>query len=525
MVGCSHSAPAPKREPVRLQLLGINDFHGNLEPPPGGWKTEAGRVPAGGAAYLAAHLLARKSEQPHTMIVSAGDLIGASPLLSGLFHDEPTIEAMNEIGLDLNAVGNHEFDEGPEELLRMQRGGCHPQDGCQSGHDFEGAKFRFLAANVRHRGQEETIFPAYVLKEFEGVKVAFIGLTLKGTPEITPPGVGGSLTFGDEIQTVNALVDKLKGEGVRAIVVLIHEGGFPSAGYDGCGEISGPIVDIVKGFDPEIDLVMTGHTHKAYNCKIAGRPVTSAGSYGRLYTRALLDLDRGSGEVIAVDTHNYIVAPDRPQTDKIEALVSAYRSRAAPKMKRVVGQLSQAASSQPNAAGESPLGDLICDAQLAAMRSAKPEISFMNPGGIRSDLDSVPEVTYDALYRVHPFGNILLAMTLSGAQIKVALEDQFRGDEPRIMQVSEGFSYRWDPAQPEGEKVWDVRVNGAPLQLDRDYRVVLNNFMAKKGVFSQGRDVENGPIDLDALEAYFKDNSPVTPPTPGRIFQAEKPSR
>lgn len=526
LTACAHPPRAQGGDPVRVQLLGINDFHGNLEPPPDGWKTAEGRVPAGGAAYLGAHLAARRAEVPHTLIVSAGDLIGASPLISGLFHDEPTIEVMNKIGLDINAVGNHEFDEGLSELLRMQRGGCHPSDGCQTGHDFKGADFPFLAANVRRKGQEETIFPPYVIKTFDGVKVGFIGMTLEGTPDITPPGVGGELTFSDEAETTNAVVKQLKAQGVRAIVVLIHEGGFPTGGYDGCGEISGPIVDIVQRMDPEVDLVISGHTHRAYSCVIGGRPVTSAGSYGRLYTRLLLDLDRATGDVLKVDAKNVIVDQGRPEQAEVAALVADYRQRAEPKMKRVVGQVTGPLSSQPNEHGESELGDLIGDAQLLVMKAPDmggAEISFMNPGGIRADLNSVPDVTYDALYRVHPFGNILVTMTVTGQQLLDRLEAQFVGPEPRIMQVSANFSYRWDPKQPEGQKVWDVRVNGVPLDPKRDYRVALNNFMAKKGIFAQGRDVVTGPIDLDALEAFFKQRSPVQPSKLGRILRQAKP--
>jgi 5'-nucleotidase len=296
---------APGRE-VEVQLLGLNDFHGHLEPTtPGTIEPDPSspRVPAGGAEYLATHIRTKAAENRNTLVVSAGDLIGASPLLSALFHDEPTIEAMNRIGLDLNAVGNHEFDEGATELARMQRGGCHPVDGCLDGDGFGGARFRFLAANVVREGSGSTLFRPYAIRSFRGVRVGFIGMTLEGTPDIVSPSGVAGLDFLDEAETANRYADELRRRhGVRAVVVLLHEGGVQSqpGGINDCQGISGPVVDIVERTTKQVDLFVTGHTHSAYNCVIDGRPVTSASSFGRLLTDIDLTLDRRSRDVVGV---------------------------------------------------------------------------------------------------------------------------------------------------------------------------------------------------------------------------------
>ena len=261
----------------------------------------------------------------NTIFVAAGDLIGASPFLSAMFHDEPTIEALSMMGLNISSVGNHEFDEGKDELLRMQNGGCHPVDQCQGPHPFAGAKFRYLAASTFEKSSGKTVFPAYEIREFDGIPVAFIGLTLKGTPGLVSPVGVADLEFRDEASTVNALIPELKARGVEAIVVLIHEGGLPTGDYNECPGVSGPIVDIVKKFDHAVDVVVTGHTHRAYVCEIDGRLVTSGDKYGTLVTAIDLKLDPVTRDVVSAKANNSIVrsatlAKDAEQTALIEVL-------------------------------------------------------------------------------------------------------------------------------------------------------------------------------------------------------------
>jgi 5'-nucleotidase len=374
---------------VRVQILAVNDFHGNLQPPSG----SSGRIEgidAGGAEYLATHISNLRAANPNTVVVSAGDMIGASPLLSALFHDEPSIEAFNHIGLDFNAVGNHEFDEGAAELVRMSEGGCHPVDGCLDGDGFAGADFQYLAANVVREDNGKTLFPAYKTRSFAGAKIAFIGMTLEGTPNIvTPSGVAG-LDFLDEADTVNALVPIIKGKGIQTIVVLIHEGGaqVAPAPYNGCVGISGAIVDIVNRFDPEVDVVISGHTHNAYNCVINNMLVTSASSFGRVVTDVDLTINRKSGEVVAMAANNNIVTRTVPKDGFITALIDRYNAIAAPLANRVIGSITANITRTNNAAGESALGDVIADAQLDATNDpgfGDAVVAFMNPGGIRAD--------------------------------------------------------------------------------------------------------------------------------------------
>jgi 5'-nucleotidase len=523
---------------VDVQILAVNDFHGNLVPPSGS-SGRVGSIEAGGVEYLATHIAGLRVQNPNTAVVSAGDMIGASPLLSALFHDEPTIEAFNLIGLDYNAVGNHEFDEGIEELIRMQEGGCHPVDGCLDNDDFTGAEFRFLAANVKWKKNGKPVFPAYKTKAFNGVQVAFIGMTLEGTPSIVSPSGIAQLKFEDEADTVNALIPELRQRGVEAIVVVVHEGGtqVSPAPYNGCTGISGPIVDIVNRMDDAVDVVITGHTHQPYNCTIDGKLVTSAFSFGRLVTRIDLSIDRATRDVVAKVADNRIVTRDVPKDLRLTSLIGKYDAIAAPLTNRVIGSITADISRTSTAAGESALGDVIADAQLNATAPAgfgEAVVAFMNPGGIRADLtfagsaagEGDGNVTYGEAFTVQPFGNSLVTLTLTGAQIDTLLEQQFVGCGQtfnRILQVSAGFEYAWSAAGPACGKVdpQSIRVNGLAIDLAASYRVTVNSFLADGGdnfsVLVQGTNRLGGAVDTDALEDYFAAFSPVAPGPQNRI--------
>lgn len=513
--------PSDGRSPgstVEVQILAFNDFHGNLEPPVGGLKRGIRRIDAGGASYFAAHLAARRAENPHTVVVSAGDLIGASPLVSALFHDEPTIEVMDAMGLDINGVGNHEFDEGLVELLRMKNGGCHAEDGCRGGHRFDGARFTMLAANAVHLQTGRPIFPSYEVRELGGVSVGFIGLTLEGTTQVVPPVIP-ELRFRDEAETVNVLAQKLKEDGVHALVVLVHEGGFSAGGYNDCDGISGPIVDIVRRFDPAVDIVISGHTHRAYNCRINGMTVTSAGAFGRILTDLDVTLSTETRDVLSVRAQNFVVTHDIAEVSSIAAIVARYVGLAAPQAKRVVGELSDPLPRDVDESGQAPLGHVIADAQLEATRAVGAEIAFMNHGGIRVGLERRGPVTYEDIFRAQPFGNRLVTLSLTGKEIIEALEAQWGEGGPRFLQVSSTFRYAWDAGASNGARVraeW-VYVDGAPLEVAREYRVTVNSYMAELGVFKKGRQRYVGVADLDALEAFLAHHRPLSRPRLDRI--------
>ena len=522
---------------VDLRILAINDFHGNLRPPAGGIsiadpgdKTRKINVAAGGAEHMATLVKQLRQGAKNTIFVAAGDLIGASPFLSAMFHDEPTIESLSMMGLEVASVGNHEFDEGMDELLRMQNGGCHPVDKCQGPHPFPGAKFHYLAASTIEKKTGKTVFPPYEIREFEGIPVAFIGLTLKGTPDIVSPVSVAGLEFRDEADTVNALVPALKARGVEAIVVLIHEGGFPTGDYNECPGISGPIVDIVKKFDKAVDVVISGHTHRAYVCKIDGRLVTSGDKYGTIVTTIDLKLDSITRDVISARADNVIVrtgadAGDAEQT----ALLASYDKFAAPIANRRAGSIMGTLSRVPNDAGESVLGDVIADAQLAATRTdtkGAAVIAFTNPGGVRTDIAKKEDgaVTYADVFASQPFRNQLVTLTLTGAQIKNMLEQQWLDpNRPRILQVSKGFNYTWDNAKPYGDHVVADRMslNGQRVDSATRYRVTVNNYLAVGGdgftVLKQGTAPQFGIYDVDALYGYFQANSPIAPASADRI--------
>lgn len=527
---------------VEVQLLAINDFHGNLEaadglrlnPATGGGSSrDPQALAAGGAEYLASHVRQLEATNPNTAVVSAGDLIGASPLLSALFHDEPTIEAMNLIGLDAAGVGNHEFDDGAAELRRMQEGGCHPADGCADGDGFGGAEFPFLAANVVDAATGEPFFAPYVIRNYQGAKVAFVGMTLEGTPSIvTPSGIEG-LEFRDEADTVNALIPELEKK-ADAVVVLLHEGGAQAGGgIDECNGISGPVVDIVERMSDEVDVVVSGHTHQAYTCDIGGTLVTSAASFGRAVTDIDLVISKSAHEVVSAAADNVVVTRDVEAAGDLTGLVDRYGALAAPLADRVIGVAPAAITREPNAAGESALGDLIADAQLAATDDPAlggAQVAFMNPGGIRADLDA-GDITYGEAFTVQPFGNNLVTLTLTGAQIDELLEQQFCNpsagdpDSRRVLQVSDGLAYTWSASAPCGDKVdaGGITLDDAVLDPSASYRVTVNSFLADGGdnfrVLVAGTDRLGGVVDLDALEAYLAEVEPTALPTEpqGRI--------
>jgi 5'-nucleotidase len=539
---------------VDVQLLAFNDFHGNLEPPSGS-NGRIGSIDAGGVEYFATHLARLKAANPNTLIVSAGDLIGASPLLSGLFHDEPTIEALNAVGLDVTSVGNHEFDEGWAELYRMQHGGCHPVDGCQDDTPFSGAAFQYLSANVfvdPRRADKtlleksvvnagsgaRTLLPAYAVKEIGGVKIGFIGMTLKGTPQLVQPtGVVG-LTFKSEADTANKLVSVLKKQQVRAIVVLIHEGGFPAGtDFNGCPGVSGAIVEIANRMKDDIDVIVSGHTHQAYNCTFDKKLVTSAASFGRLITSIDLTIDRATDEVVSKTARNVIVTRDVPKSAEQTAILDRYRPLYEPLANRTVGTIARDITRALNAAGESGLGDVAADAILEATRDAASGgavLAFMNPGGIRADLShrsaASPEapapVSYSDVFNVHPFQNKLVVKTFTGDMIRKVIEQQFDNrapDNDMILQVSDGFTYSYDRSKPRGSRVdpASMTLGGRRLDPKQKYRVAISDFLSDGGdnftVFAQGTDTFVAGADVNALAAYIGRHSPAVPGPMNRI--------
>ena len=539
----AHVAPPARvgQAPIEVQILGINDLHGNIETPPEPQAiTQADgtvlKARVGGAAHLASALEKARRGRPNSITVAAGDLIGASPLASAYFLDEPTIDAMNLLGLSLASVGNHEFDKGSAELLRMQNGGCGKNTTrmpCRL-ERFGGARFEYLAANVL-RGDGTSLFPSSAIRQVGPIRIGFIGETLRETGTlVSPAGVAG-LHFTDEAATANALVPKLKVAGADAIVLLIHQGGKVPDTFEeqGCNGFTGDILPILDKLDPAITTVISGHTHNAYVCTLrrggATRLLTSAGKYGYLYTDVRLSFDAATHRLLGARAVNAPVTGAAGADPKVAALVDRYASAARPAAERVVGHLAGPANKTLEN-GESPVADLIADAQLAATKTparGAADLSFINTGGARTDL--VPRadgsVTYGQIFALEPFGNTLVVRTLTGRQLKALLEQQFDEANGRgalrasTLVPSAGFHFAFDLSRGKGDRITAMTLNGKPIDPDGHYRVTVNNFLASGGdgysVLTEGTDTFDAGLDLDALETWLATNPPM--PTVGRI--------
>jgi len=564
--GCGGVRPAASLVPIKL--IAINDFHGHLAAPDGvvvltDERGKPASVPLGGAAYLATLSSRLAAENPRHVIVGAGDLISASPLESALFHDETTVRALDAIGLEWTSVGNHEFDRGAENLLRIQNGGC-AKDGvpgettCLDG-GYGGAHYRYLAANVLDSRTGKPLFPAYGIKQFQTpagqISIAFIGLVLKSTPDLViRKGITG-LTFADEADTVNSLLPELHAKGINAVIVLIHQGGESSGGYNDhrCPDFRGDIVDVVNRLDPAVSAIISAHTHNAYICqlesRVAGRSilVTSAGKYGQFVTDLDLQIDPATDHIVSMNANNLPVVNDRsgntaPErypalaaNPAVAAIVDAASARVGPLADAVAGWLQADLYAQTDLAGESSLGEVIADAQLEATLasdSGGAQIAFVNETGVRADLRrKVPgyTVNYGQLYTAQPFKNYLVTMTLTGAQLRSLLEAQWQSNQRRnMLQPSRSFSYAWRASAPQGQRIdpASMRLRGEPIQADGHYRVTVNNFLANGGdgftTFRDGVEVHELELtDLEALQRYLKHWSPVPAPEPGRIVRRD----
>jgi 5'-nucleotidase len=532
-------APASGRT-TNIHLLAYNDFHGTLDP---GSQTLYGQF-AGGAAYLAKAIKDRQAQYgADQATVFAGDEIGASQLANGLFHEEPAIIFANLVHTDFASVGNHEFDKGKDELLRIQNGGCHP-DGCTGApymladggttNVYPGADFQYLSANVTVNATGQTLFPAYGVKQFptslgkHRVSVGFIGEVLKDTPTIvTPTGVAG-LTFEDEADAANRAVAELRDQGVKTNVLVIHQGGGQTSGaaLNGCaGNLAGsPIVDIAQRLDPSVKVIISAHTHAEYRCTLSingvTRLITSASSFGRALSDITLKVADTNGALVSAAATNVLIknatnipgpgvtrVPDPTLADPtVQTLVNQYLTASAPLANQVIGKIqgdltrSQSTAGDGSLLGEETLGDVIADAQYEATKPANlggAQLAFMNPGGIRADLlynaispggEAPGEVTYGEAFTVQPFGNSLVTKTMTGDQIRRLLQQQFAPCSPnpsagnRILQISSTFKYESNiNGATCADKIGRMWVSGVEVQPTDTFRVTMNNFLATGG--------------------------------------------
>jgi 5'-nucleotidase len=532
---------------VSVRVISFNDLHGNLQPPAGssGRVTLADRstVDAGGAAYLATHVRRLRAAADHALVLSTGDNIGASPLASALFHDEPTVDVLNAIGVRASVVGNHEFDEGYAELRRIQRGGCHPTDGCQFDDTFAGARFPYLGANVTKENGRPALLP-FTVQVRGGVPIGVIGVTLKGLPDVVLPSAVAGLRFGDEVQAINRTSGLLQRFGVKAQVVLLHQGDETSAAAVGPNSCSladtTPARVIATRATARVDAVFAGHTHQAENCVVrdpAGhdRPLIQGLSFGRLLSVVDLQISTRSRDVLRRRTvaHNEIVTRSVTPDPTVAAIVDRAVAKSGPIANRPVGSITEDLVKGPDQLPEKPLGDVIADAQLAATTGNRAQVAITNPGGIRTDLTFASSkagegdgvVTYGEAFAVQPFANIMQTITLTGAQLRQVLEEQRKAGVPDAattwLQVSSTLHYTWTRSAASGSRVSNLTVAGQPVRPTAGYRVSVNNFLAAGGdgfaTFTQGTDLTGGPIDLDAFTAYLTAHPRLSAPPPDRI--------
>ncbi len=515
LTGC---ATRPAHDQIEIKLATLNDLHGYLE------ASTFEERKAGGIDALAATLQAWRKDDPDLLLVGAGDMIGASPALSAMFADEPTIQALNLLGMRATSVGNHEFDGGRVELLRQVKGGCanspRPEKACRLNPSWEGATFSYLAANVIDTRTGQPLLPAYRIDEVKGVKVAFIGTVLKDAPELVAAAGITGLQFIDEAQAVNRLLPELRAQGATVFVVLIHQGGNSKARYDQqyCDDLGGDIADVVKRLDPAVRVVVSGHSHNGYLCRVDGRLVTQAEKFGHMLTRISLVVDRQSGQVVDASARNVVVERGKyPAVAEVDALVASVRARGNAELNKPVAKLDVPSVSRtllPDS-DESPLGQLVADAVLSTSRNWGAQIAFTNAGGIRTSLEAGEGNVVSAAQTqaVLPFGNEIIVMDMTGAQIATLLEQQWDGNEPEkrgLLQVSEGFAYSWDTRKPKGERIvrGSIRLNGVPVENGTSYRVAVFNFLAEGNdgfvTFRQGSKREaTGVRDVDALRRYL----------------------
>jgi 5'-nucleotidase len=539
------ATPGKPATTTDVRLIAFNDFHGNLQPPAG----SSGRVTlpngttvdAGGAAFLATHVKQLRAQVRNSVVLSAGDNVGASPLDSALFHDEPTMDLLNELGVSASVIGNHELDEGYRELQRMQFGGCHPTDGCVFRDSYRGARFPLLGANITFDNGLPAALP-FTVTLSGGVPVGVIGVTLEDLPLVVTPEAIKGLKFGDEVKAINQTSRLLDLLGIKTQVVLLHQGdNTEGGGPDDCRTVPGPATAIAKAASPSVDVIFTGHSHQQYNCVIndpAGkpRPVIQGASFGRLLSVVDLKVDKRTRDVVrsATVAHNEVVTRDVTPDPTALALADEAKAKAAPIANRQVGSITADLVRAQPASGESPLGDVIADAQLAATASNNAQIAMTNPGGIRTDLTYAGSpagegngvVTYGEAFAVQPFSNIMQTMTLTGAQLKTVLEQQWQPKPDgsltiNMLQISSTLHYTWSRSAPIGSKISNITVAGQPVTDTATYRVSVNNFIAAGGdgfaELKNGTDIAGGPVDLDAFTAYLTANPNLAPPAADRI--------
>lgn len=493
---------------VKVQLLGLNDLHGQLDT-----VTKVGTSLAGQMEYTAAALKAEEATNPNTLLLHAGDMIGGKPLISALFQDEPTIEVLEAIGFDAGTLGNHEFDEGIDELKRMMNGGEHPN----GTPEYDGMNFPLVAANAYDTRDGKLITDPYTVLETGGQKIGVIGVVTQETPSMIVTKGNETLKITDEAEAINKYTAELKEKGIESIVVLAHNPATQT-GYTDSFDAS----RIAEQIDDEVDVIFAAHNHVKVNRVVDNKLIVQAYSYGSAFSDVELTIDPSTGdvtsksaEIITVYQNDYTPDPN------VAEIMDKYEAQVEPIKAQVVGEsLSTLEKGYPTVTsefGDNGLGNLIADGMKDAMDA---DFALMNGGGVRSPLEA-GEITYGDLFAVQPFGNVLNKATLSGADLRVILDEQIsdRGLDYHISGFK--YTYTYDDAAKTG-KVQDILLpDGTPIDPATEYTVVVNNYMYGNIKTSFGKlssNMEVGPVDLDATVEYVKSlPSPIDYKSEGRI--------
>jgi 2',3'-cyclic-nucleotide 2'-phosphodiesterase / 3'-nucleotidase / 5'-nucleotidase len=522
----------PSGDTVKLQLLSVNDLHGkindsyseaSLKVDLNGDGILSANVLAGGMDYMAYAIQQRRLSNPNTLLLHVGDMVGGSPPVSALFQDEPVIEIMEAMGFDAGVVGNHEFDEGTGELLRLVNGGAHPK----GSPDYDGQNFPLLAANVVYKDSGKHVLDPYTVKTVEGIKVGFLGVITEETPDIVIPAGIQDIRFTDPAEAVNEAVAELKQQGVKAIVVLAH---IPASGT-GSG-VSGDAVELANAVDDEVDVIYAAHNHLLVNGEADGKLIVQAWEYGKAFSDVDLELDRTTGDIVKKKAE-LVYNVQSSYDPEVRSIIEHYTTKAAPYMNEVVGVSSVAmVKDYPGMGigvnGDRALGSLIADGMKAEMNA---DFALMNGGGVRENLNA-GEITWGELFSIQPFNNVLVQLEVTGADLKAIMEAQLgsRSQYGPDFHVS-GFTYTWYRDAHDDRKIAEILLpDGQPLDMEHTYTVVVNNFMhtstAPKNaeIGKRGKKPYTGPEDLEATVRFVKSFQEAVNYTPeGRIREVAIP--
>lgn len=471
----------------------MNDLHGHLDT----YDQFKGKK-VGGADYLAAYLNKYRQEHEHTLLIHAGDMIGGSPPISSLLQDEPTMECLDLLQFDVGTIGNHELDDGIEEMKRLLSGGPHPITG-----NFPGSETPYISANIIDKKTNRHVFPPYLIKEIDGVKIGFIGVVTTKTKLYILPEHRDSIEITDEVTAINKAADDLKKQGVKSIVVLGHISS--KSNLDGT-QPDEDLATMAPNIDDEVDILFGAHNHQYTNTVVDNKLIVQAYSYGKAFSQVNISIDKNSKDVIhkkakiILTDHEHI----KPDPNAIE-LIHKYKEKTATYVDQVVGTLPDTISKKKNKDGFSPLGNMIADSYKAIMNT---DFAFAHQGGVRESLNK-GTVKMEDLLTVLPFGHKLVTTSLTGDQIKKVLEQQWRVNEKEnLLQVS-GFSYTYDRQDPIGNRIKSLKTtNGKTIEPAKTYTVAITDYLSFGGdgftSFEEGKAIGEGPLDVEAFAEFIK---------------------